>query len=82
MATQLTRRSRHRLLRRPGADSRAATAILAAVGIAALAVVAANARRGAVADRIRNPDVEAPHAPWNPSGAAPTGSPSTRSGPS
>ena len=78
--------SPHRLLRRPGADSRdrqRPRSLAPAVGIAALAVVLAAApRRGAVADRIRNPDVEGAPRPSSPSGAAPTGSPSTRSGPS
>lgn len=43
---------------RPAPAHRTATALLVAAGIALLAVVAANARRGAVADRIRNADVE------------------------
>jgi hypothetical protein len=67
VATQLTRRqSDTGSSGAPAPRHRAATAILAAVGIAALAVVAANARRGAVADRIRNPGVEGAPRPVEP----------------
>ena len=44
----------------------AAVVILVAAGIAALAAVAVNARRGAVADRIRNPEVEGAPRPVEP----------------
>lgn len=44
----------------------AAVVILVAAGIAALVAVAVNARRGAVADRIRNPEVEGAPRPVEP----------------
>jgi hypothetical protein len=44
----------------------AAVVILVAAGITALAAVAVNARRGAVADRIRNPEVEGAPRPVEP----------------
>jgi hypothetical protein len=44
----------------------AAVVILVAAGIPALAAVAVNARRGAVADRIRNPEVEGAPRPVEP----------------
>jgi len=44
----------------------AAVVILVAAGIAALAAVAVHARRGAVADRIRNPEVEGAPRPVEP----------------